>query len=347
MNDRAEHHARTNISLLLLIPMKYRKLGKTGFEVSEVSLGTWQIGASWGSVSEKDAIGLLHTAIDNGINFFDTADVYGDGRSERLIAGVLGERREKVYVATKAGRRLQPHTADGYNRENLTAFVERSLTNLKRETLDLVQLHCPPTEVYYRPEVFEALDTLKQAGKILHYGVSVEKIEEAIKATEFPGIASVQIIFNIFRQRPKELFFPLAQKRDVGILVRLPLASGLLAGKITKATQFAADDHRSYNRHGEQFDRGETFSGVDLDVALDAVEKVRQVVPPNVNMASFALRWILEFGEVSCVIPGARNDHQVLENIKAAELPALTPAQMDALERIYDDQIRPLVHQRW
>jgi aryl-alcohol dehydrogenase-like predicted oxidoreductase len=312
--------------------MKYRKLGKTGFDVSEVSLGTWQIGASWGSVSEKDAIGLLHASIDNGINFFDTADVYGDGRSERLIAGVLSERREKVYVATKAGRRLQPHTADGYNRENLTAFVERSLTNLKRETLDLVQLHCPPTDVYYRPEVFEALDSLKRAGKILHYGVSVEKIEEAIKATEFPGIASVQIIFNIFRQRPKEFFFPLAQKRDVGILVRLPLASGLLGGKITRETQFA---------------RGETFSGVDLDVALDAVEKVRQVVLPNVNMASFALRWILEFPEVSCVIPGARNQHQVLENIKAAELPALTSEQMGALERIYDDQIRPLVHQRW
>jgi aryl-alcohol dehydrogenase-like predicted oxidoreductase len=327
--------------------MKYRKLGKTGFEVSEVSLGTWQIGASWGSISEKDASTLLHAAIDNGINFFDTADVYGDGRSESLIAQVLAERREKVFVATKAGRRLQPHTADGYNEKNLTAFVERSLQNLKRETLDLVQLHCPPNDVYYRPETFEALDRLKRAGKILHYGVSVEKIEEAIKATEFPGVASVQIIFNIFRQRPKDLFFPLAQKRDVGILVRLPLASGLLGGKITKETQFAADDHRSFNRYGEQFDRGETFSGVDLDVALDAVEKVRQVMPPNVTMASFALRWILEFPEVSCVIPGARNAGQVLDNIKAAEIPALTSTQMSALERIYQDQIKDLVHQRW
>ncbi len=327
--------------------MKYRKLGKTGFEVSEVSLGTWQIGASWGSVSEQDAVKLLETAIDNGINFFDTADVYGDGRSERLIAEVLGKRREKVYVATKAGRRLQPHTADGYNKKNLTAFVERSLTNLKRDALDLVQLHCPPTDVYYRPEVFEALDALKQAGKLLHYGVSVEKIEEAIKATEFPGIATVQIIFNIFRQRPKELFFSLAQKRDVGILVRLPLASGLLGGKITKQTQFASDDHRSYNRHGEQFDRGETFSGVDLDVALDAVEKVRKIVPANVNMASFALRWILEHPEVSCVIPGARNEHQVLENIKAAGLPELAPSQMESLTQLYQNQIRALVHQRW
>jgi aryl-alcohol dehydrogenase-like predicted oxidoreductase len=327
--------------------MKYRRLGKTGFEVSEVSLGTWQIGASWGSISEKDAIQLLQTAIDNGINFFDTADVYGDGRSERLIAQVLRDRSEKVYVATKAGRRLQPHVADGYNKSNLTAFVERSLTNLQRETLDIVQLHCPPTDVYYRPEVFEALDGLKKAGKILNYGVSVEKIEEAIKATEFPGLATVQIIFNIFRQRPKELFFPLAQKQDVGILVRLPLASGLLAGKITKDTQFAADDHRSYNRHGEQFDRGETFSGVDFDVALDAVEKVRELLPPNVSMANFALRWILEHPEVSCVIPGARNSAQVLDNVRGAEVPALTSDQSLALANIYENQIRPFVHQRW
>jgi len=328
-------------------PMKYRRLGKTGFDVSEVSLGTWQIGASWGSVSEKDSIQLLHAAIDNGINFFDTADVYGDGRSERLIAEVLRDRTEKVYVATKAGRRLQPHVADGYNEANLTAFIERSLSNLQRETLDIVQLHCPPTDVYYRPEVFEALDKLKRAGKILNYGVSVEKIEEAIKATEFPGIATVQIIFNIFRQRPKELFFPLAQKRDVGILVRLPLASGLLGGKITKQTQFAADDHRSYNRQGEQFDRGETFSGVDLDVALDAVDKVRAVVPPNVTMATLALRWILDHQEVSCVIPGARNSAQVLENIKAVATPPLGPNENTVLASIYQNQIRPLVHQRW
>jgi aryl-alcohol dehydrogenase-like predicted oxidoreductase len=327
--------------------MKYRRLGKTGFDVSEVSLGTWQIGASWGSVTEKDSIQLLNAAIDNGINFFDTADVYGDGRSERLIAQVLRDRREKIYVATKAGRRLQPHVADGYNEKNLTAFVDRSLSNLQREALDLVQLHCPPTEVYYRPEVFEALDGLKKAGKILNYGVSVEKVEEAIKATEFPGVASVQIIFNIFRQRPKDLFFPLAQKRDVGILVRLPLASGLLGGKITKQTQFAADDHRSYNRSGEQFDRGETFSGVDLDVALEAVEKVRELVPPNVSMAHLALRWILDHPEVSCVIPGARNSAQVLENVKSIEVPTLSSSQNEALAKIYQEQISPLVHQRW
>jgi aryl-alcohol dehydrogenase-like predicted oxidoreductase len=327
--------------------MKYRRLGKTGFEVSEVSLGTWQIGASWGSVTEKDSIQLLNAAIDNGINFFDTADVYGDGRSERLIAQVLRDRKEKVYVATKAGRRLQPHVADGYNEKNLTAFVDRSLSNLQRDALDLVQLHCPPIDVYYQPEVFAVLDGLKKAGKILNYGVSVEKVEEAIKATEFPGVASVQIIFNIFRQRPKDLFFPLAQQRDVGILVRLPLASGLLGGKITKQTQFAADDHRSYNRQGEQFDRGETFSGVDLDVALDAVEKVRELVPPNMSMAHFALRWILDHPEVSCVIPGARNSAQVLENVKSIDVPALSPKQHEALAEIYQEKISPLVHQRW
>lgn len=299
--------------------MKYRRLGKTNFEVSEVSLGTWQIGGSWGSVSEKDAIRLLHAAIDQGINFFDTADVYGDGRSERLIAQAIAERSEKIYVATKAGRRLQPHTAEGYNKENLTAFVERSLTNLQRDVLDLVQLHCPPWDTYYRPEVFSALEDLQRSGKILHYGVSVEKVEEALKASEYPGLATVQIIFNLFRQRPKELFFPLARKRDIGILVRLPLASGLLSGKITKDTQFAADDHRQFNRHGEQFDRGETFSGVDFDVALEAVEKIRQTVPPGVSMADFALRWILQHEEVGCVIPGARKESQVIDNAHAAD----------------------------
>jgi aryl-alcohol dehydrogenase-like predicted oxidoreductase len=327
--------------------MKYRRLGKTNFEISEVSLGTWQLGEAWGTVSDEDAIRVLETAIDKGVNFFDTADVYGDGRSERYIAQVLAKHRGKVYVATKAGRRLQPHTPDGYNRKNLTAFVERSLTNLKREALDLVQLHCPPTEVYYRPEVFEALEELRRTGKILFYGVSVEKVEEALKAIEYPGLATVQIIFNIFRQRPKELFFPVAQRRDVGILVRLPLASGLLGGNITRETKFAADDHRSYNRYGERFDRGETFSGVDFDVALDAVERIRRIIPGNVSMADFAMRWILQHDEVSCVIPGARNADQVIENAKTSDLPPLTPEQMQILADIYQEQIKPLVHHRW
>jgi len=327
--------------------MKYRRLGKTNFEISEVSLGTWQLGEGWGSVSDEDAVRVLQAALDHGINFFDTADVYGDGRSERFIAQVLAKHTEKIYVATKVGRRLQPHIPDGYNRKNFTAFVERSLANLKRDSLDLLQLHCPPTEVYYRPEVFDALDELKRAGKIRHYGVSVEKVEEALKATEYPGIASVQIIFNIFRQRPRELFFPVAQKRDVGILVRLPLASGLLGGKITIDTQFAPDDHRNYNRYGERFDRGETFSGVDLDVALDAVEQIRRLVHANVSVADFAMCWILQHEEVSCVIPGARNADQVTENAKASDLPPLTPEQMQKLTKIYQEQIRPHVHQRW
>jgi aryl-alcohol dehydrogenase-like predicted oxidoreductase len=327
--------------------MKYRRLGKTGFEVSEVSLGTWQLGEGWGSVSETDAIRVLETAIGSGVNFFDTADVYGDGRSERIIAQVLGARSEKIYIATKAGRRLQPHTAEGYNKKNLTEFVERSLINLKREALDLVQLHCPPTEVYYRPEVFNALDQLKQAGKIRHYGVSVEKVEEAIKATEFRGVATVQIIFNIFRQRPAELFFSLARTREVGILVRLPLASGLLSGKINKETRFAANDHRSYNRFGERFDRGETFSGVDLAAAFDAVEEIRRHLPAGVSMAALAMRWILQHPEGSCVIPGARNELQAAQNARASDLPPLTAEQMNTLKRIYEEKIAPLVHQRW
>ena len=327
--------------------MKYRRLGKTNFEVTEVSLGTWQLGEGWGSVSDEDAVRVLQSALDHGINFFDTADVYGDGRSERFIAQVLAKHTEKVYVATKAGRRLEPHNPDGYNRKNLTAFVERSLANLKRDSLDLLQLHCPPNEVYYRPEVFDALEELKQAGKILHYGVSVEKVEEALKASEYPGIATVQIIFNVFRQRPKELFFPLAQKRDIGILVRLPLASGLLGGKITRETQFAPDDHRRYNRYGERFDRGETFSGVDLDVALDAVDRIRRLVPAKVSMADFAMRWILQHEEVSCVIPGARNADQVIENAQASGLPPLSPEQMQTLSKIYQENIRALVHHRW
>lgn len=327
--------------------MRYRKLGKTNLNVSEVSLGAWQIGAEWGNVSEDDAIRTLHAALDHGVNFIDTADVYGDGRSERLIAQVLAGRKGEVYVATKAGRRLNPHIAAGFTRENLTAFIERSLKNLQRETLDLVQLHCPPTEVYYLPEVFHVLDGLKQAGKIRDYGVSVEKVEEALKAIEYPGVATVQIIFNIFRQRPSELFFPFAEKRDVGILVRLPLSSGLLSGKITKDTKFAPNDHRNYNRYGEKFDRGETFSGIDLEVALGAVEEIRQLLPDGVSMANFSLRWILDHPAVSCVIPGARNERQVTENVKASTLPSLNPEQMAAISKIYQERIREQVHQRW
>lgn len=327
--------------------MNYRLLGRTGYQISEVGLGAWQIGGSWGSVPDKDALKLLNAAIDAGVNFFDTADVYGDGRSEQLIGKVLAERKDMIVVATKAGRRLQPHVTDGYNRENLTAFVERSLKNLGRESLDLLQLHCPPTDAYYRPEVFEALDNLKRAGKVLHYGVSVEKVEEALKAIEFDGVETIQIIFNIFRQRALDVFFPRAVQKNVGVIVRLPLSSGLLSGKITKDTTFADNDHRSFNRHGEQFDRGETFSGVDLDLALRAVDEIRKIAPSGVSMANFALRWILDEKAVSCVIPGARNEQQVRENAAASEMPALGADIHEKVAAIYEQSIKPLVHHRW
>lgn len=329
--------------------MRYRSLGRTGFDVSEVSFGAWAIGGSWGDVDDATSLATLHRAIDRGVNFIDTADVYGDGRSERLIARLKSERsRDVIHVATKAGRRLNPHASPGYNRENLTAFVERSLKNLQTDALDMVQLHCPPIEVYYRPEVFGALDELTQAGKICHYGVSVEKVEEAVKAVEFPNVKTVQIIFNLFRLRPSERFFLLAKERNVGILARVPLASGMLTGKINRQTEFAKDDHRNFNRHGQAFDVGETFSGVeDLDIALQAVEELRPLVPAGATMAQFALRWILMFDAVSCVIPGAKRPEQLDDNVAATEMESLPPATMEKAQEIYDRLVRPLVHQRW
>ncbi|HSV15300.1 MAG TPA: aldo/keto reductase [Tepidisphaeraceae bacterium] len=328
--------------------MKYRALGRTGFNVSEVSFGAWAIGGAWGDVDDATSLRTLHRAIDRGVNFIDTADVYGDGRSERLIAQLKRERpSDTIIVATKAGRRLDPHTAPGYNRANLTAFIERSLKNLQTDALDLVQLHCPPTEVYYEPDVFGVLDDLTQAGKIRNYGVSVEKVEEALKATELPNVKTVQIIFNLFRHRPSERFFPLAKERKIGILARVPLASGLLTGKINQHTQFAADDHRNFNRHGEAFDVGETFSGVDFDTALKAVDELRPLVPAGATMAQFALRWILMFDAISCVIPGAKRPEQLDDNVAAAGLPALPAGTMAKANEIYHRLIRPLVHQRW
>lgn len=327
--------------------MQYRDFGRTGWKVSTVSFGAWAIGADWGQVEKSDAIAALHTALDEGINLFDTADVYGDGRSEKLLAQLKKERSEDFYIVTKAGRRLNPHTADGYNRENLNRFVDRSLKNLETDTLDLVQLHCPPTDVYYRPEVFEALDDMVQAGKIRYYGVSVEKVEEALKAIEYPGVQSVQIIFNIFRQRPSELFFSEAQRRKVGILARVPLSSGMLTGKFNKQSTFTSDDHRQYNRHGEAFDVGETFSGVDYDLSLDAVDKIRALMPDGVSMAQFALRWILMFEAVSCTIPGAKNIQQAKDNAQAADLPELPAETMAAIKEIYDTMIKGSVHHRW
>jgi aryl-alcohol dehydrogenase-like predicted oxidoreductase len=327
--------------------MRYRELGRTGWKVSEISFGAWAIGSMWGRVDDNESLAALHRAVDLGVNFFDTADVYGMGHSERLIARLRKERRETIYVATKAGRRLSPHTADGYNRQNLKQFIEDSLRNLETDCLDLVQLHCPTTEVYYRPEVFGALDDLTKEGKIRYYGVSVERVEEALKAIEFPGVQSIQIIFNMFRTRPAELFFPEAQRRRVGILARVPLASGLLAGKMTSHSSFGTDDHRNFNRHGERFDVGETFSGVDFETGLAAVEELRGLVPPGATFAQLALRWILMFEAVTCAIPGAKRPLQVEDNAGAADLPPLTEAQMARAREVYDKYIRELVHQRW
>ncbi len=328
--------------------MNYRTLGRTGYQVSEVSFGAWAIGGSWGSVDDAESIAALHRAIDLGVNFIDTADVYGDGRSERLISQVRADRPgEHIYVATKAGRRLPSQVVEGYTRANLTAWIERSLANLAVDTLDLVQLHCPPTELYYRPEVFGFLDDLVAAGKIRYYGVSVEKVEEALKAIEYPNVQTVQIIFNAFRQRPAEHFFPAAQTKQVGILARVPLASGLLTGKMRIDSQFAADDHRNFNRHGESFDVGETFAGVPYEVGLAAVEELRKLVPAGVTMAQWALRWILMFDAVTCVIPGAKRPGQAEDNVAAAGLPPHSDTTMAAVREVYDRMIKPHVHQRW
>jgi len=327
--------------------MEYRELGRTGWRISAISFGAWAIGSTWGTVDDKESLAALHRALDLGVNFFDTADVYGDGRSERLLAQLHRERKESFYIATKAGRRLDPHVSGGYNRENLTSFVERSLKNLDTDTVDLLQLHCPPTEVYYKPEVFGILDDLIKAGKLRYYGVSVEKVEEALKAIEYHGVQSVQIIFNIFRQRPFELFFKEAQRRKVGILARLPLSSGMLTGKFNRKSSFASDDHRRFNRQGAAFDRGETFSGLDYDLSLKVVDSLRPLVPPGQTLAQMALRWILMFPEVSCAIPGAKRPEQVEENCKSADLNVLSKQTMVKINDIYNQQVRPSVHHYW
>ena len=327
--------------------MEYRELGRTGWKVGTVGFGAWAIGGTWGPVDDDESMKALHRALDLGVNFFDTADVYGDGRSERLLARLRKERSEPFHVVTKAGRRLNPHVPEGYNRQNLTAFIERSLKNLNVDMVELVQLHCPPTQVFYMPEVFGVLDDLVQQGKLRFYGVSVEKVEEALKAIEYPNVQSVQIIFNILRQRPTELFFQEAKRRKVGILARVPLASGVLTGKMTRQTQFDADDHRNFNRHGESFDRGETFSGVDYETALQVVDELRPLVPPGMSMAQFALRWCLMFDAVTCVIPGAKRPEQVEDNSRAADAPAIDHTAMESLRVVYDTYIRDLVHYRW
>jgi aryl-alcohol dehydrogenase-like predicted oxidoreductase len=327
--------------------MEYRELGRTGWKVSTIGFGAWAIGSAWGSVDDEESMAALHRAVDVGVNFFDTADVYGDGRSERLLARLRRERSEPLIVATKAGRRLDPHVAAGYTRDNIARFVERSLRNLDTDTLDLLQLHCPPTDVYYVPELFGALDDMVREGKLRYYGVSVERVEEALKAIEYPGVQSVQIIYNIFRQRPAELFFPEAQRRRVGILARLPLSSGLLTGRMRRDTAFAPDDHRHFNRHGESFDRGETFSGVDYELALSVVDELRPLVPETWSLTEFALRWILMSGAVTTAIPGARRPAQVEENCRAGGRPPIPEAAMTRVREIYDARVKALVHHYW
>jgi len=328
--------------------MDYRPFGRTGWNISEIGFGAWGIGGdTWGPTKDEESLAALNKAIDLGVNFIDTADVYGEGRSERLIAQVRKQRSEQIIVATNAGRKLNPHVAGGYNRQNLTSFVEQSLRNLQTDALDLLQLHCPPSEVYEMPEIFGILDDLMKEGKIRYYGVSVERVDEALKAITYPNVQSVQIIFNMFRFKPAEQFFPAAHERQVGILARVPLASGLLTGKYRSDTQFAPNDHRSYNRHGEAFDQGETFSGVEYETGLQAVEELRSLVPPGARLAQLALRWILMFPEVTSAIPGAKNPKQAEDNVRAANLPPLSPAAMHQVQEVYDKYIRSQVHQHW
>jgi aryl-alcohol dehydrogenase-like predicted oxidoreductase len=329
--------------------MKKRLLGKTGLEISEISLGTWQVGGKWGdNFSHSNADKILNLAIDNGINFIDTADVYGDGESEKAVGRVVKSRKEKIYVASKCGRKLSPHTNAAYTTSALRKFVEDSLKNTGLDVLDLIQLHCPPTETYNRPEIFELFNTLKKEGKIMNLGVSVETVEEALKAIEYENVTTIQIIFNMFRMRPSEKFFAEAAKRNVGIIVRVPLASGLLTGKYTAETTFGKDDHRTFNRNGEAFDKGETFSGIDYMKGLAAVEEIKKLFPKNSNLAAIALKWVLMFTEVSCVIPGASRPEQVAPNILSAELPKLTSEQMTGIEGIYKKLIWPeLAKEKW
>ena len=327
--------------------MNKRILGKTGFEISEISLGTWQLGGKWGEAFDfSSAEQILNEACARGVNFIDTADIYNGGDSERAIGRFLKGRSERIFVATKCGRGVQNHNAGVYTKENLSRFVENSLKNLGVECLDLLQLHCPPTEVYYRPETFAALDELKKEGKILHYGVSVEKVEEALKAIEFEGVAAVQIIFNMFRQRPAQLFLKEAKRKNVGVIVRVPLASGLLSGKYSKSTVFGPGDHRSYNRNGEAFDKGETFSGVDYQKGLAAVDRLKEIFDTD-SLIGCALKWILMFSEVGTVIPGASRKEQLAEIMAAADLPPLTESQMRAVEDVYNELIKEPVHHLW
>jgi aryl-alcohol dehydrogenase-like predicted oxidoreductase len=326
--------------------MKSRTLGKTGFKVSEIGIGTWQVGGKWGDPFDaKLADGILDQAAELGITFIDTADVYSDGLSEQAVGRALKRHPGVFKFATKCGRKVSPHVSAGYTPAAMRGFVEDSLKRLNVETLDLVQLHCPPTEVFYRPEIFETFDKLKQEGKVQNLGVSVEKVEEGLKSLEYANVASIQVIFNLFRTRPAELLFEQAKRKNVGIIVRVPLASGLLSGKMSASTSFGKEDHRTFNRDGAAFDKGETFSGVDFATGLKAVDELKGVFGPD--LAAWALRWILSFDAVSTVIPGASRPDQVASNVAAAKLPAPNGKQRQAAAAIYDKYIRHPVHQLW
>lgn len=329
--------------------MNYRKLGKTNIEVSEISLGTWQVGGKWGDKFDFAlADRILNEAYDGGVNFIDTADVYGNeiGQSETAVGKFVKSKSDKIYVATKCGRQLNPHNNASYKPETLRKFVEDSLQRMGLDTIDLIQLHCPPTEVYYRPEIFELFERLKEEGKIQNLGISVEKVEEALKGMEFENVTTVQIIFNMFRQRPADLFFKEAIKKNVGILARVPLASGLLTGKFGPQTTFSEGDHRQFNRDGAAFDKGETFSGIDYETGLKAVEELKALFPGQ-SLSNIALQWILQHEAVSCVIPGASTPEQVKGNLSAENFGTLGEEQFKNIENIYNQYIKNSVHQLW
>ena len=326
--------------------MKYRKFSDLGWNVSEVGLGCWEIGSGWGDVSERDVRELLKKSLDKGVNFFDTSDTYGDGRSEKFLAELIKSTSEKIFVATKSGRRLNPHTPEGYNLKNIEEFIDRSLINLGIDCIDLLQLHCPPSEICPKKETYEMMDEIVKKGKIAYYGVTVHKLSDAMEAIQFPNVKSIQIVFNIFRQKPAEAFLKEAKKRNVGIIVRGPLASGLLTGEINKETKFPENDHRNYNINGKAFDVGDTFSGVNFEKGLEAVEKLKDLLPDNFSLTDLALKWILMHDEVSAVIPGAKNKSQVLKNVQASDLEDIS-SLLPKINSIYDEFIKPDVHNRW
>ena len=326
--------------------MKYREFSNVGWKVSEIGIGCWAIGSEWGDVSPENAKDALFTSLDNGVNFFDTADVYGDGRSEKFIGEILKNTKEKIYVATKAGRRLDPHVSEGYNLNNIEAFIDRSLLNLGIDTIDLLQLHCPPSDICGKSETYEMMDEIVKKGKIKYYGVSVEKVSEALDAIQFSNVKSIQIIFNIFRQKPNEIFFKEAKKNNVAIIVRVPLASGLLTGKMNLNSSFPKNDHRNYNINGDSFDVGETFSGINFHKGIEAVKELKTLLPQDFSLTDLALKWILSHDEVTVVIPGAKNKLQAQLNTRASEMNNINTI-MNSISDIYQSYFKDDVHSRW